>query len=114
MASMSGKNNLEFHPRHTIQEGEMDWKKTLMYGSFAAGAILFLTGRRPAGLAVAGIGVATFAAEHPEKFEELWHRMPEYIEKGSKFVDMASTFLERLGEEKGGYRNMPVAGGSRF
>jgi hypothetical protein len=114
MASMSDKNNLEFQPRHTIQEGEMDWKKTLMYGSFAAGAILFLTGRRPAGLAVAGIGVATFAAEHPEKFEELWHRMPEYIEKGSKFVDMASTFLERLGEEKGGYRNMPVAGGSRF
>jgi hypothetical protein len=113
-ASMRGKNNLEFHPRHTIQEGEMDWKKTLMYGSFAAGAILFLTGRRPAGLAVAGIGVATFAAEHPEKFEELWHRMPEYIEKGSKFVDMAAAFLERLGEEKGGYRNMPVAGGSRF
>src|SRR5579859_6388260 len=112
--SMSDENNLEFQPRLTIREGEMDWKKTLMYGSFAAGAILFLTGRRPAGLAVAGIGVATFAAEHPEKFEELWHRMPEYIEKGSKFVDMASTFLERMGQEKGGYRNMPVAGGNRF
>jgi len=58
--------------------------------------------------------VATFAAEHPEKFEELWQRMPEYIEKGSKFVDMASTFLERMGQERGGYRNMPVAGGNRF
>ena len=53
----------------------MDWKKTLMIGSFAAGAILFLTGRRPAGLAVAGIGVATFAVENPEKFEELWRRL---------------------------------------
>jgi hypothetical protein len=116
VASMSEKNRLEFQPQHTITEGgAMDWKKTLMIGSFAAGAILFLTGRRPAGLAVAGIGVATFAAEHPEKFEELWHRMPEYIEKGSKFVDMASTFLERMGQEKGGYRNMPVAGGgNRF
>ncbi|MGC2695873.1 MAG: hypothetical protein WA738_08780 [Candidatus Angelobacter sp.] len=93
----------------------MDWKKTLMYGSFAAGAVLFFTGRRPAGLAVAGIGVATFAAEHPEKFEEIWHHMPEYIEKGSKFVDMASNFLERLSEQKGGgYRNMPVAGGTRY
>jgi S-formylglutathione hydrolase FrmB len=114
MTSLGDKNKLEFQPQQTIQEGEMDWKKMLMIGSFAAGAILFLTGRRPAGLAVAGIGVATFAAEHPEKFEELWHRMPEYIEKGSKFVDMASTFLERLGEEKSGYRNMPAAGGSRF
>jgi hypothetical protein len=120
MASMSGENQLEFEPQHvipqhTIQEGgAMDWKKTLMYGSFAAGAILFLTGRRPAGLAIAGIGVATFAAEHPEKFEELWHRMPEYIEKGSKFVDMASSFLERLGEERAGYSNMPIAGGKRY
>ncbi|HEV7673795.1 MAG TPA: hypothetical protein VGQ12_04625 [Candidatus Angelobacter sp.] len=113
-ASIDGKNNLQFQPQHAVQEGEMDWKKTLMIGSFAAGAILFLTGRRPAGLAVAGIGVATFAAEHPEKFEELWQRMPEYIEKGSKFVDMASTFLERMGQEKGGYRNMPVAGGTRY
>ena len=93
----------------------MDWKKTLIYGSFAAGAVLFLTGRRPAGLVIAGIGVATLAAEHPEKFQELWRQMPEYIEKGSKFVDMASSFLERMGEQRsGGYRNMPVAGGTRY
>jgi len=93
----------------------MDWKKTLMYGSFAAGAVLFLTGRRPAGLAVAGIGVATFAVEHPEKFEEIWQRMPEYIERGERFVNMAANFLDRLGEQRGGgYRNMPVAGGTRY
>jgi hypothetical protein len=93
----------------------MDWKKALIYGSFAAGALLFLTGRRPAGLAVAGIGLATLASENPEKFEDLWRRMPEYIEKGSKFVDMAAAFLERMGEQQtGGYRNMPVAGGTRY
>ncbi|HKT49421.1 MAG TPA: hypothetical protein VJV96_03960 [Candidatus Angelobacter sp.] len=93
----------------------MDWKKVLIYGSFAAGAILFLTGRRPAGLAVAGIGAATLASEHPEKFEEIWHNLPEYIEKGSKFVDMAAAFLERIGEHQGGgVRNIPVAGGSRY
>jgi len=92
----------------------MDWKKVLIYGSFAAGAVLILTGRRPAGFAVAGIGVATLASEHPEKFEEIWHHMPEYIEKGSKFVDMAAAFLERVGEHQGGLRNMPIAGGSRY
>lgn len=93
----------------------MDWKKVLMYSSFAAGAVLFLTGRRPAGLAVAGIGLATLAAEHPERFEELWRRAPEYIEKSGKFVDMASTFLEKLSQQRGGgYRNMPAAGGNRY
>jgi hypothetical protein len=111
---MSDKNRLEFQPQTITEGGAMDWKKTLIIGSFTAGAILFLTGRRSAGLAVAGIGVATFAAEHPEKFEELWHRMPEYIENSSKFVDMAATFLERMGEDRGGYRNMPVAGGNRY
>src|SRR5436305_13728157 len=115
---MSEENKLEFQPQHTTMEGgAMDWKKTLMIGSFAAGAILFLTGRRPAGLAIAGIGVATFAAENPEKFEEVWRQMPEYIEKGSKFVDMAAGFLERIGEHRssgGGDRNGPAAGGTRY
>lgn len=85
----------------------MDWKKGLMYGSFAAGAILFITGRRPAGLAVAGIGVATLIAEHPEKFEDLWQRMPEYIDKGGRLLDRAAGLIELLGQERGsGVRNI--------
>ncbi len=84
----------------------MDWKKALMYGSFAAGAVLFLTGRRPAGVAVAAIGVATLAAQHPDKIEDLWRRMPEYLEKGGKLVDIASTFLDRLAEHRAGYRSI--------
>ena len=87
-------------------EGRIDWKKALIYGSFAAGAVLFLRGRRPAGLVVAGIGVATLAAEHPEKFEELWRRMPEYVDKGSKLVDLAAAFLERIAEARSGYRTI--------
>jgi hypothetical protein len=66
------------------------------------------------GLAIAGIGLATLASENPEKFEELWRRAPEYLEKGSKFVDVAASFLERMGEHQGGFGNMPVAGGTRY
>lgn len=93
----------------------MDWKRGLIYGSLAAGAVLFLTGRRPAGLVVAGVGLATLALEHPERFEEIWNRVPEYIDKGSKLVDGAAMFLEKLSQQQGtGYRNIPVAGGSRY
>ena len=91
----------------------MDWKKALMYGSFAAGAILFLTGKRPAAFALAGIGLATLASENPEKLEELWRRMPEYIEKGGKAVDLAAAFLERIAERQSGYRTVPISGASR-
>jgi hypothetical protein len=84
----------------------MDWKKTLIYGSFAAGAVLFLTGRRSAGLIVAGVGVATLAAEYPEKFEELWRRMPEYVDRGSRVINAAAGVLERVAESRGGYRSL--------
>lgn len=85
----------------------MNWKKSLIYGSLAAGAILLLTGRRPAGFVVAGIGVATLIAEHPEKFEDLWHHMPEYIDKGGRLLDRAAGLIELLGQERGpGLRNI--------
>ena len=62
-----------------------------------------------------GWGLATLAVEHPERFEDLWKRLPEYIDKGSKLVDGAATFLEKLSQQQGGgYRNIPVAGGSRY
>jgi len=84
----------------------MDWKKVLAYGSFAAGAVLFLTGRRSAGVVVAGVGVATLAAEHPEKFDELWKRMPEYVDKGGRLMDGIANFLERLAEHRARYRDI--------
>ena len=84
----------------------MDWKKMLVYGSFAAGAVLFLAGRRSAAAVVAGVGVATLAAEHPEKFEELWKRMPEYVDKGGRLMDGIASFLERLAEHRARYRNI--------
>jgi hypothetical protein len=88
-----------------IEEREkMDWKKALVFGSFAAGAVLFFSGRRPAGLAVAGIGVATLASEHPEKLQELWRRLPEYVDRSGKLVDTAANILQKLAEHRHGYR----------
>jgi len=84
----------------------MDWKKALIYGSFAAGAALFLGGRRSAGLAVAGVGMAALVAEHPERFEELWKRMPEYVDKGGRLMDLAANFLERVAEHRAGYGSL--------
>ncbi len=91
----------------------MDWKKALIFGSFATGAVLFLTGRRPAGLAIAGIGVATLASEHPEKLQELWRRLPEYVDRSGRLVDTAANILEKLAEHRGGFRNISMAGGNR-
>jgi hypothetical protein len=75
-----------------------NWKRAVILGSLGAGAVLALTGRRTAGVVLAGVGVAVLASEHPEKVQELWERAPEYMEKGTQIVNMVSGFLERLSE----------------
>ena len=81
-----------------MKVNEMDWKKILMYGAFGAAAYLLLTKKRAAGFAAAGIGLATIAAENPEKFEQLWNQAPEYLEKGHRIVNSIQSLVERLAE----------------
>src|SRR4051794_31134846 len=76
-----------------------NWKKALMIGSFTAAAILLLTGRRPAGFALAGVGLATLAAEHPDKFEQFWNAAPEYLEKGSRLASGVGDFIEKVAQQ---------------
>ena len=75
------------------------WKRALVYGSFGAAAVLLLTGRRSAALGLAGVGAATLAEEYPEKFQEVWEKAPEYLEKGNRMVEGVSQFVEKVAEQ---------------
>ena len=61
--------------------------------------MLLLTGRRPAGFAVAGVGLAALAAEHPEKFEDVWNRAPEYLDRGQRLVHGVTGIVEKIAEQ---------------
>ena len=74
------------------------WKRAVIFGSIGAGAVLIITGRRPAGMACAAAGLAVLASEYPEKFEAVWEHAPEYLQKG---MQIFST-LEKLGENFAG------------
>jgi hypothetical protein len=81
-------------------EGFMEnWKKVAVFGALGAGAFLFATRRRPAGLAVAAGGLALLASEYPEKFEEVWDNAPEYVNKGVQIWAALSRITEKLAEE---------------
>ncbi len=84
-----------------------NWKRALVVGSFGGAAILALTGRRGAGAVLAGLGVAVLASEYPEKVEEILHRAPEYVEKGTQVMNMVSGFLERIAEHQQRQMNSP-------
>ena len=74
------------------------WKRALIFGSLGAGAVLFATGKKPVGLALAGVGLATLAMEYPDKFEQLWEQAPEYLSRGNQIVTAVSRMLERYAE----------------
>ena len=76
-----------------------NWKKALVIGSLSAGALLFLRGRRPAGVAVVGIGLGVLAAEHPEKFQRVWEDGPEYLYRGTELFAVLTRIVERLADE---------------
>ena len=76
-----------------------NWKRAVMIGSFSAAAFLLLTGRRAAGFALAGIGVATLAGEYPDKFEKFWDKAPEYLDRGTRLVQGVGSFVEKIAEQ---------------
>ena len=74
-----------------------NWRKGLVIGSFAAGALLLIKGHRPAGIAAATVGIAILA-EYPDKFEDIWEQAPDYIYRGTQIFSTLSRLAERFAE----------------
>ena len=78
-----------------------NWKVALISGSAGIGTVLLLKKKWTAGIILAGVGLATLASEYPEKFEEVRRRLPDYIERGNNFLEVASQVGNRLAEAGG-------------
>jgi hypothetical protein len=76
-----------------------NWKRALVIGSLGAGAVLLLTGKRPAGLVAATVGLAVVASEYPESFEKVWKHAPDYVSRGIQIFQTLSQIAERLAEQ---------------
>ena len=75
-----------------------DWKKVLMFGAFGAAAYLLITGKRKAGFAACGVGLAALSAEYPQHFEQIWNEAPDYLERGHRLVNGVQSLLDRVAE----------------
>lgn len=73
-----------------------NWKQAVVVGSLAGSAVLFLKRRNPAGVILAGVGLATLASEYPETFRRIRRELPNYVDRGSKFLEIVSRAGERL------------------
>ncbi len=75
------------------------WKRAVVFGSLAAGAVLVVTGKRPAGIAAATVGLAILASEYPEKFEQIWEHAPDYVTRGVQIFQTLTQIAERFAQE---------------
>jgi hypothetical protein len=75
-----------------------NWKRVVIFGSLGAGVILLASGKRPAGIAAATIGLAALASEYPETFERVWDYAPDYVNRGIEIFQTLSKVVERFAE----------------
>ena len=75
-----------------------NWKRALVACSAGVSAIMFLKGKQSAGIILAGVGLAALASEYPEEFAEFRQNLPDYMERGTNFLDIVSRVGERLAE----------------
>jgi hypothetical protein len=76
-----------------------NWKRAVVFGSLGAGALLLATGKRPAAIAMATVGLAVLASEYPESFERVWEQAPDYVTHGVQIFQTLSQLAERFADQ---------------
>ena len=80
-----------------------NWKRAVIAGSAAMGAVLALRGRRPAAVLVGSVGLAVLASEYPDQLVRIREELPSYVRQGTKFLDFAIKIggkIEELAEKR--------------
>src|SRR4030095_10410118 len=81
-----------------------NWKRGVLAASAGTAAILFLKNRKPAGVLMAGVGLAVLASEYPEKFDRVREEVPYYLDRGMRLLEFASRMgqkITKLAETRG-------------
>jgi hypothetical protein len=76
-----------------------NWKKAVIAGSVAAGAVLLIKGKKSLGAAATTAGLVLLASEYPDQFEQVWANAPEYISRGSQIFSTVQKLAERFADE---------------
>ena len=75
-----------------------NWKRGLLAGSAGLGMIFLLKGSKTGAMLFGGVALAALASEYPEEFRKIRSKLPDYIERGTDFLDVVTRAGERLAE----------------
>lgn len=83
----------------TLPGGAAVWTRGLAAGTLLTGAVLLATGRRRAGLAVAAAGSLVALLEESENVQEIWEKLPDYIQTAQEALGKFESFVQDLSEQ---------------
>jgi hypothetical protein len=72
------------------------WKRALIFSSLGAGVALYVSGRRAAGTALAGVGIGGLIYEKRDTIARMAADMPQLVEKGTQVVETIAVVGQRL------------------
>jgi hypothetical protein len=88
------------------EETKPDWLAITMGGTFVAGALLMITGRKRAGLVVAAAATAVTLLDQKETVRRWWNALPQYIDDAQRLLDQAQRTVDDLAAAREKVRTM--------
>ena len=75
------------------------WTRSLAAGTLLASAVLLVTGKRKAAVAVAAAGTAVALIEDPESVRRFWDEIPNYVQAGQRALARMEGLVEQAAEQ---------------
>jgi hypothetical protein len=89
-----------------MDDNGIPWTRGIAAGSLLVGALLLVTGRRGAGLAVAAAGASVALLENPEAVRNFWNSIPEAVHASQDFLARAEGLIDDINQQTGRLRSM--------
>ena len=74
------------------------WKRAVLAGSAGLSVVMLLKGSKTGGMIFGGVALATLASEYPDEFARFRRKIPDYVERATTFMEVASRVGERLAD----------------
>ena len=83
-----------------------DWMGLAVGGSFLAGSLLLLSGRKRAGMVVAAGAMALTLLDQQDTVREWWNTLPQYLDEAQRLLDQAQRTVDDLAAKRDKLRAM--------
>ena len=87
-------------------QGPRDWVGLAVGGSFLAGGLLLLSGKKKAGLLVTASAMALTLIDQRETVREWWNTLPGYLDNAQRLLDQAANTIDDLAAKRDKLRSM--------